>query len=72
MGGNDDVIKNRIYIGRLPERTRESDLERFLRGYGDIKGEGPKIHGSYRTSPVEYSLPFFYKNQDFETEAGRS
>lgn len=36
MGG-DDVIKNRIYIGRLPERTRESDLERFLRGYGDIK-----------------------------------
>jgi len=37
MGGNDDVIKNRIYIGRLPERTRESDLERFLRGYGDIK-----------------------------------
>ena len=38
MGG-DDVIKNRIYIGRLPERTRESDLERFLRGYGDIKGE---------------------------------
>ena len=39
MGGNDDVIKNRIYIGRLPERTRESDLERFLRGYGDIKGK---------------------------------
>jgi len=36
MPGN-NVIKNRIYIGRLPDRARESDLEKFLRGYGDIK-----------------------------------
>ena len=37
MGGDDVVITNRIYIGCLPRWARESDLQRFLHGYGEIK-----------------------------------
>jgi len=29
--------KPRVYIGRLPARARESDVERFFRGYGKVR-----------------------------------
>ena len=32
-----EVIPNRVYVGQLAESTREADLRKFLRGYGDIK-----------------------------------
>lgn len=31
------MSSNRIYIGRLSHRARESDIERFFRGYGRIR-----------------------------------
>ena len=31
------VIRNRIYIGQLPESTQEPDLRKFLHGFGEIK-----------------------------------
>lgn len=29
--------QTRVYIGKLPDRTTERDIERFLKGYGKIR-----------------------------------
>ena len=36
-GKPSEVIRNRIYVGQFPETTRELDLRKFFRGFGDIK-----------------------------------
>lgn len=50
----------RVFLGRLPYRIRESDIERFFKGYGRIRDINVKTGFAFVVSGKTIFLLYFY------------
>ena len=50
----------RVFLGRLPDRIRESDIERFFKGYGRIRDINVKKNFAFVVSTCLSFISFSF------------